>query len=221
MGPRRTTNGSRVQASITCAAFQSTTSTKNCQTMTLKEKELRVVEFVNEFLTSLVSSSISGPYRLTLIAKSPASPVARGVEHCLKPIVAAGVELQVIFAERGAEGRMAPWLENAASVAWAKDCRLLEMHEQLVLGRAMCWLGDAMRRDVEKSDLHETFARDCVRTAAIAQGSFERIGRLCVPLPVQRITGSLRGRPTVLAAGAPQGAGAPDAVNKPSPTTRH
>ena len=63
-------------------------------------------------------------------------------------------------------------------VAWAyADIRprLIEAHEQLVLGPETCWIGDCMRRDPAKCDAFENFIEDCGEASGCAIVSFERL----------------------------------------------
>ena len=55
------------------------------------------------------------------------------------------------------------------------DARMLEAHEQLVLGPATVWIGDCMRRDPSKRDAFETYCDLNVPTARSARRSFERM----------------------------------------------
>ena len=68
-------------------------------------------------------------------------------------------------------------------VRWARDPRLIEVHEQLVLGPRTCWTGDSMRRDPAKCDALETFIDDCAESAGTATASFERLWTASEPLP--------------------------------------
>ena len=53
--------------------------------------------------------------------------------------------------------------------------RLIEAHEQLVIGPETCWIGDCMRRDPAKCDAYESFIEGCGEAAGCAAVSFERL----------------------------------------------
>jgi hypothetical protein len=57
-------------------------------------------------------------------------------------------------------------------VRWARDPRLIEAHEQLVLGAQTCWIGDSMRRDPTKCDAFESYVEGCGEAAGCALVSF-------------------------------------------------
>src|SRR5262245_40584060 len=55
-----------------------------------------------------------------------------------------------------------------------RDPRLIEAHEQLVLGACACWTGDTMRRDPATCDAYESFVGDAPELAA-ARINFEHL----------------------------------------------
>ena len=67
-------------------------------------------------------------------------------------------------------------------VRWAKHPRLIEAHEQLVLGPETCWIGDCMRRDPAKCDAYESYVEGCGEAAGCAAVSFERLWLACQPM---------------------------------------
>lgn len=186
--------------------------------MTQKDKVQRLVACVRGYIDSLGSLSEYEPRSLCLVAKSPASPVAKAIEASFGELASHGFEVHVVFAEREPEAGIRAWMKAAHSIGWARDGRLLEAHEQLVIGRSICWFGDSMRRDADKSDLHEHLAKGCKRTSAAALRSFEHISRLSMPVKARRVTGSLKAvAPSVAAAVASQGEAAAEAGQ----STRH
>ena len=66
-------------------------------------------------------------------------------------------------------------LERVAILRHAPDVRLLDAHEQLILGPSSVWVGDCMRRDPAKRDAYECYARDSYDTAIWAKRSFDRV----------------------------------------------
>jgi hypothetical protein len=57
----------------------------------------------------------------------------------------------------------------------AGNPRLLEAHEQLVMGPATCWIGDSMRREPDKRDAYECYAANHALTAHWSTTSFNRL----------------------------------------------
>lgn len=92
---------------------------------------------------------------VTLIARSPASPVARAFAINLARFERGFLRIGLIFAQIApvenlnfildalrASSHDAP----ASIVRWARNRALLDAHERLMLGASLCWTGDSMRR---------------------------------------------------------------------------
>ena len=87
--------------------------------------------------------------------------------------MAAGYTLRMIVAQADRQSLPSGWslsdtVEVDCEVRWARKPRLIEAHEQLVLGPETCWIGDSMRREPSKCDAYETFVDACQATAASA-----------------------------------------------------
>jgi hypothetical protein len=115
------------------------------------------------------------------------SPVVRAIAALAAEVVAAGYAVRLIVAQTDADTMPRGWtlsdtVEVDCEVRWARKPRLIEAHEQLVLGPETCWIGDSMRREPTKCDAYETYIDDCAKTAASAITSFERLWRTSEPL---------------------------------------
>ncbi len=129
---------------------------------------------------------------LTLIAQSPLSPAAQALAVNLARFQPKSLRVQIVLAQiapSNALNFLVEALREACTdgpevlIRWAKDKALLEAHERLLLGRALCWTGDAMRRS---SDARCAIDRieDC--TDSVFQevsASFSAIWRASKPLP--------------------------------------
>jgi hypothetical protein len=117
---------------------------------------------------------------ICVLARSIDSPVVKAIGALAAEVAAArcAVRLLLVRSDRGfpALGCMHP---QVASLDWevrlARDPRLIEAHEQMVLGERTCWTGDSMRRDPAACDAYETFIDDCPEHARAAQATFERL----------------------------------------------
>lgn len=122
-----------------------------------------------------------------LVTRSAESPVARTVLSLGARARLKGFSMRAIFAFLGAAEtvriaeacRASGW---ALQVRWARDLRLLEAHEQLVLGPATSWIGDSMRRDPLSRDACELYAPDCLEAAQRASVFFERLWQVSEPV---------------------------------------
>jgi hypothetical protein len=151
------------------------------------EKEQRLSEFVGDYLADARHSDRRPGSEVLLIARSVESPVVRAVSSLAGELVAAGYTLRMIVAQADRQSLPRGWslsdtVEVDCEVRWARKPRLIEAHEQLVLGPETCWIGDSMRREPSKCDAYETFVDACPATAASAMVSFERLWGTSEPL---------------------------------------
>ena len=151
-----------------------------------EEKEAKLREFVLGHVGSMQTPMETGASCL-LIARSADSPVAKTVLTMGAKASLRGFAVRAIFAYLGtaetarvAEAcRVSDW---ALQIRWARDLRLLDAHEQLVLGPSTAWIGDCMRREPASRDACELFASDCMETARRASMFFERLWQASEPI---------------------------------------
>ena len=128
---------------------------------------------------------------ITLVARSAESPVARALVALSPEIVGRGLSVRAIFGQLEPEKTPAGWSVTGPEIAfhrvlrWAKNPRLADAHEQLVLGEQTCWIGDCMRRDPSRRDAYEHFVTGDARTATTMATSFERLWGASVPLLIR------------------------------------
>jgi hypothetical protein len=168
------------------------------------DKERRLAAFIGQHLAQARAGAPGAGREIQLIARSAESPVAKAIAAAAAEIAAGGHRLRVIVAQPGRDAP-AGWAlcdTGAADceVRWARDPRLVEVHEQLVLGPRTCWTGDSMRRDPAKCDALETFTDDGAEAAGTAAASFERLWAASEPLPGFPPVACDAGRPAVAAA---------------------
>jgi hypothetical protein len=169
------------------------------------EKELRLGAYITRGLQGLAAGRQSaeplgeplaeapgpelGPERAILVvARSAHSPVLKSIAALAREIAAARCSVRAILAKsnRGglAEAFMAVHPAGLdCEVRLVRNPRLIEAHEQLVLGNRACWTGDTMRRDPATCDAYETFVEECPEMAAAARFTFERLWQDGEPLP--------------------------------------
>ncbi len=131
----------------------------------------------------------------TLIARSPESPAAQALLSAPAAIFKFGAP-RIIFT-RLANTACVPDLPDAMSLSINRqfrlldDPRILDAHEQLVLGTDCAWIGDCMRRDPMKRDAFEKFADGCGITTAFAMKSFERLWSVARPIGSELLSRSM------------------------------
>lgn len=159
-----------------------------------EDKEGKLKDFIGRDIQAhKVAAKTGANIRYRLIALSMDSPVSKALTALAAEAVEAGIEIDAIFTKpndlRPATDGALHLAMAAATCRLADDPRLLDAHEQLVLGTATAWIGDCMRRDPSKRDAYECYAEDCQETAEWATRSFDRIWASAAPLtliePVQ------------------------------------
>ena len=151
------------------------------------EKEQRLGEFVGEYFAEAQHTSRPPGNEILLIARSVESPVVKALAALAGDIAAAGCSVRMIVAQADRQSLPHGWalsdaVEVDCEVRWARKPRLIEAHEQLVLGPETCWIGDSMRREPAKCDAYESYVDACPATAQSAAVSFERLWATSEPL---------------------------------------
>ena len=154
-----------------------------------EEKQENVSRFVGYFLDRLgvLESPTLEQRTVTLVARSPASPVTRSMLGAIGECGALSVRFQLVFCQLEPAELIADWTDLCAGQAgsapmaelrWARHPGLSDAHEQMVLGLGLSWHGDSMRRDPETRDAFETF--ECFNTEAARRGTlaFKAIWRI-------------------------------------------
>jgi len=83
-------------------------------------------------------------------------------------------------------------------VRWARNPRLLDAHEQVTYGNAICWSGDAMRREADRRNALTFFNEAAPEVVRLARLAFEALWaasslvpeRYLVDRPATRPSGS-------------------------------
>jgi hypothetical protein len=149
------------------------------------DKELRLGAFIARGLDGTVTQArhtVLEPAQrsILVIARSGQSPVVRSIAALARDMAATGSSARVILVKPDLGG-IPPGLAAARDagldfeVRGARNPRLIEMHEQLVIGARICWTGDTMRRDPDTCDAYESFVEDCPEIAAASASTFARL----------------------------------------------
>lgn len=197
------------------------------------EKQENLSRFIGYYLDrTSVSVDTDGRVRHgTLIARSPASPVARALMAVANELNSLHISLEVAFArleptepmaEWAALSQTAPGRHPAVILRWAARPPLLEAHEQLVLGLNMSWTGDCMRREPETRDAYELYDTFHQEAAARSTQSFRALWNACQPMPASVLGRGQTIASEMPAAQSPAGLAEVAALPpKPSILTRH
>lgn len=141
-----------------------------------EEKESRLTDFISRNLAArklLDTRAEKTIYRV--VALSPDSPVSIALARHAHEAEALGIEIQAVYLRKQSPTSTTTDLLPAHACRFVSDARLLDAHEQLVLGPTTAWLGDCMRREPAKRDAFECYSEGCDATARRALNSFDRL----------------------------------------------
>ena len=138
-----------------------------------EEKESRLKGFIGAQLEDL---PLAGGHRLSVIARGCDSPVLRALAAHAPELSAKGIVIRavVVLPDNSACPDVSAFLAGHECPLGC-DLRLVDAHEQFVIGDHIAWIGDCMRREPVKRDAYECYSTDCAETAAFAKRSFERV----------------------------------------------
>lgn len=165
----------------------------------VKQAIARHDAFIEKFVEQLSrrSGADSADRHVSIIARSPASPVVSAVLARAEDLKSCGVTIQVIFAEFGPDGMMADCARTLAglytgsdardSFRWARNICLMDAHEQFILGTDMCWSGDCMRREPGKIDALDLFESDAPKMVRLGTLAFDAIWAISERFPASRL----------------------------------
>ena len=143
---------------------------------------------------------------ITILARSPESPVAAAVLARSDELHRSGATIQAIFADLGEDGALAAFCEAIAppakdrnpgdSIRWARNACLRHAHEQLILGTTMCWSGDSMRREPGKRDCLDLFEAEAPQVVRLGALAFDAIWAISDPAPASRLSAAAIAKPS-------------------------
>lgn len=192
------------------------------------DKEQKLRDFIAQHIAA--TDDLTGADRVSqiqVVARSIESPVVKAIAALAREIAEANVSVRMIMAHADHDTFGDAWSDAGHAVGfdhevrWARHPRLIEAHEQLVLGPQTCWIGDSMRRDPTKCDAFESYVEGCGEAAGCALVSFERLWVASEPL----LTRGRRSTAAVIAETAadtpPEALAKPEGGSETIAATRH
>jgi hypothetical protein len=198
-------------------------------TRDLRQSEVdRHLEMLSRFVERAQSE---GSLSLTMSLRSAGSGPAKALVGMRADLRRAGVSAKVILAKLEPEDELRQFFASLSELApreaspklirWARNPRLLDAHEQVTYGAAMCWSGDAMRRDADKRNALALFDEEAPDAVRLGRLAFQALWAASALVPERRLTGPLTARPS----GAYERDQAPVTALRPSlqgwPLVRH
>ena len=156
-------------------------SPHSMQIVKREEKEAKLFQFV---LGEIAAGRVSLDGEWIVTALSMESPVISALRRVVNELGEASLlQLRVILT-RSVDSAHLDGFEDVSSIVvhTGQSSRLLDAHEQLVLGAVSSWTGDCMRRDPQERDAFELFGDDNRELADWAVKSFERIWAMTKPV---------------------------------------
>jgi hypothetical protein len=172
----------------------------------LKQAELdRHLEIMSRFIAR-VESDGAEPRTVTMILRSAASTASLALIGMSQDLARAGIVAKAVVASLEPEedlrqlyaclSELCPRDSAKELIRWARNPRLLDAHEQATYGAAMCWSGDAMRREADKRNALSLFGEEAPGTALLAQRAFEALWSASTVVAERRLIGPATVRPS-------------------------
>jgi hypothetical protein len=148
---------------------------------TREERETKLKTFIAAHLDQ------TGVEVVSLLARAPSSPSARALQAQSAELAARGIRAEIILAGAATAVADETWslVFDAAlvhEIRIATNPRLLDGHEQLIIGSHTVWYGDSMRRDPAKRDAYERYHLGDAEAARVARWTFARLWSTAQPI---------------------------------------
>lgn len=154
------------------------------------ERELQIKSFIE---AALVDNDGDRSESLLVVARSPESAVVRAVFSLSGLLDAHKISARIVLMAGGEGERwtldFCPGFQHEARIA--TDPRVLDAHEQLVIGGKATWFGDSMRREPEKRDAFMQFTASDKEVARRSRLTFEWLWARCQPLYRHEASGTI------------------------------
>ena len=168
----------------------------------LRQSELRRhLQMTSRFVDSAAAGA-----SLTMILRAPEADPAKALIGMAGALERKGVRARVLLAKIEPDddlkklfdtlSKLAPHEPAHELIRWARNPRLLEAHEQVTYGAAMCWSGDAMRRDADKRNALTLFDDEAPESVRLGRLAFEALWGASALVPKGRLTGPETVRPS-------------------------
>lgn len=186
------------------------------------DRQQRLEDFIT---TALAGTPGQRPDDLLIVARSPASLVARAVFAQSAHLAARAIGARFVFASSPALASGETW-QMAFDPGFAHEIRLvanprfLAAHEQLVIGESAVWYGDSMRRDPDKRDAFSSWSHDAAESLRARQ-TFARLWRGAEPLYAHQLESASPASPSSATTSQMLAAETVDALKNWSPLSRH
>ena len=172
----------------------------------VKDAELdRHLEILAEFI-GRVEADADEPRELTMILRSASSGPAQALILKARDLARTGIAAKVIVAKLDPEevvrklyaclSELKPRSRAHELLRWARNPRLLDAHEQVTYGTALCWWGDSMRRDADKRNALSLIEDAAPSTLRLGHLAFEALWAASAIVAERRLIGPTTAKPS-------------------------
>ncbi len=139
---------------------------------TLEEREARLKTFIQHAISARPTARDDA---ILLVARSPESAVVRVILDLSSELAASGMGARIVLAGGAVAREDETWSLSFSGnfiheIRLTSSPRILDGHEQIIVGDRAVWFGDCMRRDPSKRDAFSSFAAEAPDLAS--QGRF-------------------------------------------------
>lgn len=161
---------------------------------------------------------------ITLIVRSASSAPALAMVLMKDELERVGLDAKVVLAKLEPQEELrqlflslthlSPRQQPCQLMRWARNPRLLDAHEQVTYGEAVCWSGDAMRREADRRNALTLFNEAAPELVRLGRLAFDALWAASSPVPERHLVD----RPAPKPSGSYEQAQAPAAVSPVRPS---
>lgn len=146
---------------------------------TKEERESNIKDFIRGALDDATAGRDDA---IALLARSPTSPVVAALLALTDELVERRIGAAIILAGGATAAEDETWslsfnAQFVHEIRLTSNPRILDAHEQLIVGDRSLWYGDCMRRDPAKRDAFASFLRDDAGAVRSGRFAFRQLWR--------------------------------------------
>src|SRR5262245_3617941 len=148
---------------------------------TKEERENTIKSFIRDGLEG-TGGDTGGEHAIALLACSPTSPVVAALLELSDELAHRGIGAAIVLAGGATAAEDETWSLSFSAkfiheIRLTSNPRVLDGHEQLIVGDRSVWYGDCMRRDPLKRDAFTAFHPDDPAIARTCRFTFRELWR--------------------------------------------
>lgn len=146
---------------------------------TKEERETTIKTFIRDALDDTTAGREDA---IALLARSPSSPVVAALLAVSDELAERRIGAAIVLAGGATAAEDETWSLSFSAkfiheIRLTSNPRILDGHEQLIVGDRSVWYGDCMRRDPDKRDAFASFLPDDAAAARSGRFAFRQLWR--------------------------------------------